>query len=95
MRALIRNSFLIIFIFVMAFVVARSTQRFRGTDLKWIFQYGQMSCYFMHIIAFLFAIINIYFLVKSKVSFIVKLVFIAISSVPIIFIFYALLSTFV
>lgn len=73
MNNLKRNAILVVLLFISAFLVASLTQRFRFVpDFRWLYLTGVFLCYTFHLIAFLYSLIFLIYLLKKDVNLKVK-----------------------
>ncbi|QFG53924.1 hypothetical protein [Chryseobacterium sp.] len=86
------NSLLIILIFIFAFISAKSTESFRISDYRWVYQTGIYLCYIFHYIALISCVINLYLVIVSKTNESDKLLFSIINSIPLLFWIYIFLQ---
>lgn len=91
-KNLYRNTDYIIVAFLAAFFIVRVSRYFRFSDYRWIYVYGNYSCYLLQFFALLLSLINSILILKEIKQLKEKIILVMISLVPVYFWIYLILS---
>lgn len=81
-----KYTFLPLLLLLSAIFVSYSTQRFRYSEYRWIYHAGWVSCYILHLVAFVASIItSSLILIEMKTGIKNKLLWLLLSLLPVVF----------
>ena len=84
-KNLYRNTDYIIVAFLAAFFIVRISRYFRFSDYRWIYVYGNYSCYLLHFVAFFISILNSVIIFYETSDTKEKIILLFISLIPVYF----------